>query len=94
MSTLNFSGALGEGGGLDLATVAGYVLWTMDSKRYPVKSPGSFFETLITTACHADRDNLLRIGMGFPLVAHCVDLYKNHPHGIDMLCQLAGVERL
>jgi len=90
---LTFEGLPGEGNDLDLPTVAGYVLWTMDSKQYRVKQPGSFFESLIVTACHADDENLARIGLGFPLVAHCVDLYKNHDDGLDQLRELTGVEK-
>lgn len=53
--------------------------------------PGAFMGKLIEAALHADEGNLERLSRGFEGVISAVRVYKNVPHGVDVLRDFASI---
>lgn len=61
---------------------------TSDGRTVTGHKPGAFMTLLIRAALIADRDNLARIGLGFPAVAAAVDVYRHSEDGVATLAKV------
>lgn len=74
----------------DIVSAAQWVLYLLDDDHEVGKEPGGFYTDLIRAACHADRQNLALLGLGFGAIVTAVDMYKNQEGGVEILRRLAS----